>query len=383
MSVHDSDDSSARRSWRRLQLRSLVGEYLAVIAVVVVLVALAGSVLTYNTHVDPGTETTTVEESSWSSTGQYAHEATVTEQSPVFDRGTVLADRPFYLESVTPALDGQFVYGYEASDGGNLDGAVDVTLVYRSVNGDGVEFWRDERELRSRSLSSLAPGEQVRVPFSVNVTAARLEMAAIEEQLGPTPGNTEIIVESSLRADGQRNGDPVTVERSYQLSIRPNSGIYGVDDPGPVENGDRQVGQTVTTASYGPLRGTLPPLLLVASLLVAAGLVVALSRGELALSDREREWLDYQQDRAGFTEWISTGSVPEEARSKTRIELDSLGGLVDVAIDSDRRVIEDDEQDAYYVVDSVVYVFERPEPPGGVDPLDPDEGTDPAEADDE
>jgi hypothetical protein len=92
------------------------------------------------------------------------------------------------------------------------------------------------------------------------------------------------------------------------------------------------------------------------------------------MTDSERDWIDYVSERAEFEEWITTGHVSDAAMPASRIEVETLAGLADLAIDSNRRVIEDRERGSCLVIlDGVAYAYDRPEQPPGVtrpDPLD-------------
>jgi len=87
-------------------------------------------------------------------------------------------------------------------------------------------------------------------------------------------------------------------------------------------------------------------------LLVVAGIVaVSYRRG----FDRQR--LEQRVHELRYSEWISTGSIPD-AFTETTISIDSLEGLVDVAIDTDNRVIHDGDHNVYVVVSgSAVYYY--------------------------
>jgi hypothetical protein len=62
-------------------------------------------------------------------------------------------------------------------------------------------------------------------------------------------------------------------------------------------------------------------------------------------------------DRSRYDEWISNGEIPTKTR-KDYIRTDSLEDLVDVAIDSNSRVIYDRNLDAYATVeDNLIYYF--------------------------
>ena len=95
-----------------------------------------------------------------------------------------------------------------------------------------------------------------------------------------------------------------------------------------------------------------------------AGLVVGKRRGTLSVSTGERAWLAYRSERDEFDEWITTGRVPETAVGSTVVDVDSLEGLVDVAIDTNNRVIEDERRNACLVLtENCWYRYERPTEP--------------------
>jgi len=368
MSARDS--SPRQSSWRVLQIRAVVSHNTAIVAGVLLIGALVGGVVTYNAHVDPGTEVQTVQESSWSSTGEYAHQATVREETAVFDRGAVLTNQPAYIETVAPVLNGTFSYRYEASGGGDLSADAAVVVVVRSVSENGFEFWRQEQTLTTRGADSLQPGEQLTVPFSLNVTALSQEIARIESQLGTNPGATEIAVESRLALAGERNGRQVERENTYMMNVVRGDGTYSVSNTEPQENGNEQFRQVRTTASYGLLRGVLGPAAFLVALLGLVAVGAAVARGDLALSESEHQWLAYCMDRSEFDEWVSAGDLLAETKPERRVKMDSLNDLVDVAIDSNRRVIEDESRGLYAVlVEDVAYVYERPDPPAA--PMEP------------
>ena len=81
----------------------------------------------------------------------------------------------------------------------------------------------------------------------------------------------------------------------------------------------------------------------------------------LALTDPERVRLEYSQARSDLDKWISVGTVPPR-EGRTIVELSSLRDLANVAIDSDRRVIERPDATPRFVVldDDVRYVYDPP-----------------------
>lgn len=347
------------------RVRIAVQDNVELVLAALVVLGLAGAYVTYATHVDPGTTVETREAANWESVGEFAHHATVAEDTAAFEQGTRLRNRSVYFRGVTPTLEGAFTYAYAASDGGDLTANVTTTLVLRSVprtesSGES-EYWRVERPVNRTRASSLGAGEQVRVPFSVNVSGAVTEARAIDEEVGPTPGQVDLFVESTVRLSGTRNGRSVDVTRRYQLPIAVQSGVYRVTDPGRVTNDGSSTERVTVPRTHGPVRRAAGPLLLVLSLAGGAALALADRRDVLAVPPEERSRLAHERTLAEFDDWITTGSVPRTARVGPRIEVDSLEGLVDVAIDTNERVIEDADRGEYVVIsEGVSYVYYPP-----------------------
>lgn len=116
------------------------------------------------------------------------------------------------------------------------------------------------------------------------------------------------------------------------------------------------------------------PLLLVGSLVAVIGLVVAGRRKTFALTEAEREWLEFREDRGDFDEWIVTMRLPDEVEKMPRAEADTLADLVDFAIDTDNAVVEHPDTGTFAVVhDGYRYAYPPPSNPATVDDADADE----------
>ena len=356
-----------------VRLRMLLSEYFVILVVALLALTLVGAYLAYPPHVDPGTEVETVEDARWSSTGQYSHQATVQRDTEVFEAGTVLRNRGSYFERVTPVLNGSFFYRYEATDGGDLQANTTLLLVLRSVGDEGEQvYWRLAEPVGSTSATSLSPGDTVRASFSTNVSAMTDRLSAVDEQLGGTPGTKELVLQSQVNLSGTRNSEVVDRQRVYEMRVDSQGNVYSVENAGPQTDSGVLTSDEVVTASYGPLRSVGGPLLAVLSLLGCLALAVGRYRGAYGVTDADRTWLDYTETRREFEEWITAGRLPEEMLSAPRVPVDSLSGLVDVAIDSNRRVLEDRDRDLCGVfVDEVLYVYEIPTAVRTVDRTDP------------
>lgn len=356
-------------TWR-LRGRAVVEDNLSLVVIAFIVLTVVGGYVVYGTYVNPGESVQTEEVARWSSEGAFSHEATVVESTDVFDDGTVLQDRSAYFLGISPILDGSAIYRYGATEGGDLRVEGELTLELRAVSestdGNVTEYWHVEETLGSATAESLSPGEQMRIPFSLNVSAVSQRIAAIEEQLGGTPGQTEIILRSRFDVEGTRNGRSVDTTRTYEATIATNGNVYSVEGDGPTTDSGRQMETMAVPTDYGPIRRVGGPLLLATGLLGLIGLAVGQRRGLTTLSDAERTSLDYLAARNEFDDWITSGWVPREGLDGTQVTVDSLEDLVDVAIDCDRRVIRDRKRDAYFVkVEDTVYKYTPPDEPAG------------------
>jgi hypothetical protein len=357
--------------------REFVVNYLTLLAVGFLLVAAAGGFLTYSAQTTPETEARTETVGTWSVQGGFDHGAVVQRETAVFAAGERLEDRSLYFSGPTPILEGQYILSHEGETEA-ASGTIDLQLVIeateeQSAAGGGPEetetvvYWRETEPLGEANIEDLPPGEQRRVEFELNTTALNGRIDAIEAELGASPGTTSIAVvaETDLSAEvaGQRFADA----RSDRLEISPGGGTYSVEADLTESESYEATRTTQVPVEPSPLTLYGGPILLLVGLL-GAGATVAADRMDLfVLTDREKRRLEYARTRDDLDEWISAGTVPDED-DRTVVELDSLRDLVNVAIDSDRRVIEQSgsprfvvlDDDARYVFDPPAVVLDRP-----------------------
>lgn len=339
----------------------VVADYAVIIAAVLVVVLLVGGAVTYTTNIEPGTETQERTVSEWRSVGGYTHSSTVQRPNRVFNVGETLEDRSLYYTQIGPELDGTFRYGFEASSG-ELTVEGTTTLVIRSVseseNGESQELWRIEESLGEVS-ETVTPGQLATTEFTINVTEVLTEIEGVRDDLGASPGETSVQVVTDIEATGAAVGDDATHQADYTLTLGPGSDTYSVSGPaGETESHPRTESVTVER-TYGPLRSAVGPLLVVLALAGLAGIAAGRYRGDFDVTDAERQRLSFAAKRNEFDDWISRGSVSNAADEKPRVRIDDLEDLVDIAIDTDERVIEDIGKHRYYVLDeSLCYEFE-------------------------
>ena len=368
---------------RRRRLRILLADNWTVLLLALLTFAALGGYLTYTGYVSPGTVIEERQVGSWESTGEFTHRATVRNETSVYQEGTTLRDRGTYFRAITPVLDGEFVYRYTASGGGNLTVATDTRLVFRSVDtnqGNESEYWRTEEPLSSTTETGVKPGDSVTSAFSVNVSEANRRIDTIDEQLGGTPGEKQLLVAATVAISGSRNGRPVDVTRTYRLPITTDGSLYRVADPNRSPESGRQVARVSAPADRGPVRSLGGPALLGLGVAGFVG-VVAFRQYTQPVTEAERTWHQYRQTRAEFDEWITPGEVPVAADGLPVVTVDTLSGLVDLAIDTGERVVEDESRGACLVLqESQWYRYEMPPKP--TPESEPDDSTPQGAADD-
>ncbi len=348
----------------RLRIRAMLSAQFSLLLVVCVVCALLGAGVVYGTHVDPGTETETQVVSSWSIDSEYVHSATVTEPNPVFAVGDELTDRDTYFTRVAPELDVAVETTYDAASAEDVSVDTEAVLITRDADDETV-YWEREEPLVSGSAADLAADDAATVSFVLNSTAIDEEVSAIEDELGASPGGTETVVRTRIEVDGSFNGEAVTHTESFDLGIDHAGDTYSVDDPGPISESADQTETVVVERTYGPLRTVGGPLLLLVGLAGTGGLAYARREGRVGLTDAERAYLDYRDDRAEFDEWITRIRLPESVHERPEAAAESLKDLVDFAIDHDAGVIEDPSTGAYHAVSGeFVYTYVPPEVPG-------------------
>jgi hypothetical protein len=356
--------SSTQPSETRLRVRALLHAQFTVIVVVCFIAAAAGAGLVYTTHVAPGTATETQTISPLTVETEHVHSAEVTESSSVFATGTVLDDRNTYFTRIAPELDVDVEAGYTATAASNVTVDVASELLIRNVGEDGeVVYWSDREPLANRQFSDVDSGETVAASFVLNISTIDATTASIEEELGASPGTTEVLVVSEIAVDGTFGGEPTTYTRTIQMSIEPGDGTYSVSEPGLQSGGPEQTEQVTVQRSYGPLRSVGGPLIFLLGMVGTGALLYVRIQDQLALTAKEEAYLSYRDDRSEFAEWITRIRLPDSVFERPQAEASSLGDLVDFAIDNNTGVVKHPETDVFYAVTGdLLYTYRPPSP---------------------
>lgn len=346
----------------RLRLRAVLNAQFALLLAACLLVAAAGGVLIYTVQVDPGTETQTETVSSLTVETEYVHSAEVTEPNPVFDTGTVLNGRNTYFTRAAPVLDVAVETSYAADAASDVAVSSESVLVVRNVGSDGeTVYWQEREPLATETVSGVAPGETATASFSLNSSEVNARADRIESDLGASPGEREAFVTTTVTVDGAINGEQTSYTRTVDMTLTHSGETYSVSEPGVQSETVERTEPVTVERRYGPLRSVGGPLLLVAGIAGAGGLLYARREVGFALTPAETAYLDYRDDRSEFAEWVTEIRLPESAHDRPEAEAATLRDLVDFAIDNDAGVVEDPRTGAYHAVtDEFVYTYAPP-----------------------
>jgi hypothetical protein len=303
------------------------------LAVGLLAVGASGWVVTH-----PGTETVTEpgHVRTVGTSGSLA--AVVTDDSPLYDRGTRLENGSVFLRAGT----GDHTLRQRASlpEGKPVEVTQSLTLEVRAVR-DGTAFW-SERETLARRTATVRDGNAtLAAGLDIDGLAGRLDR--IENELRGV-GRVRVRVHSAVAYDTGRYAG--TLRAAAPLSV----GDRAVSLEGALHAERTHTTPVVTAVSSGP--NYLGSAVLALFGLGSAGVGVAVwrrrNRVDPAAVERRRQ-------RLRNAEWISRGELPARI-DRTAVRIDSLQDLVDLAIDTDGRVVEDPERELYAVLaDGVRY----------------------------
>ena len=346
----------------RLRLRRTVRQWFVPIVVFLVVVAALGAGTAYATHAEPGETTEERVVSTWSDQADFSHSTTVQRDTAAFPVGTELQNRPAYYTRISPDVTLGYISGYTASDGGSLDVETVLEVRWQGADGDGNVLWQVTEPVASSSWTDVGPDETRGVETTVNVTDINNRIETYQSELGSSRGSVETVFVARTTRSGEINGQSVQHTRVHSIPFDYRESTYGFREPS-IETVSREQTETETVpVVYGPVRSAGSILLTVMPLLGAISMGLVRRKGVLELSAAEEAALEHALAREEFDEWITTGTLPASFLDRDPVEVSSLEGVVNVAIDSGRRVIEDG--DRYFISTpelSYLYVNETPD----------------------
>jgi len=299
--------------------------------VVAGLLCLTGAGFVYTT---PSSETVTEETDPQTFSTRVDTSALVTQPTELYEQGETLENRSVYFTSASPSF--TLNVTTSAPPGAPVEIGQRLELEALGVRNDR-PFYTSTRTLveTNRTVSD----GRAQSSQTVNVTDLSRELAAVEQEvraIGQFQLRLRLTVTYSTddyQGTLQATAPFVIDGQAYFID-----GSLGADETETTAV-SRETTQPPDPATYGGL-GALG--------LVLVGVAAAVSRVETLL-DPEALRREIVHDQ--HAEWISRGEFPTSA-DKPYISILTLEDLVDVAIDTNRRVIYDPQIEAYAVIDS-------------------------------
>lgn len=318
---------------QRLLLRH--GRSLAIVLGVVGLLAIAAGGYVYAT---PPSKTITERVDVQTVSATIHHSAVVTGETTLYDQDERLVDSSAYLFSATPKI--EFDAVANAPSGTAVEQRLTVDL---SATNNGEVFWSERRLLGAGSQE--VTGGEAKLSTALNATHLQQQIQATRAELGDV-GVLNVRLNYTVAYDtGQYQGRLVVT-----TPIVMTAGAYWFNQDLATSNEHfRSVERTVQSQ---------PDLTTVAALELLG--IAALVGAVALIATRRREDLTEVETALAhdrYEEWISAGELPTQT-DKKYVHINSLEDLVDVAIDSNKRVLHDLELNTYAVVDSdLIYYY--------------------------
>lgn len=354
---------------RQTRLKALIDDYFLVIVVALLIIAAGGAWVTYSTVLSPGSHVEQRPAASWEVNGGFNHSATVVNDSLVFDEGDVRNDRMFYITNSTPILNGSFWFHLGGSSG-NATVSTEAHIVdfahYQKKNDETEEvtqrrIWQNKRAIAA-NVTKLQAGETENTSFSIDADQLRDRKRNLHKEHKSlyqiADIRTQVFV--TTQVNGTVDGYPVDRTFNYTLPINSTMDYFVVS---PTRSPNEQVlinqpkevpNQPGILLQGGSIAGLLIPL---AGLL---GLFYGRENDWFDVSEETRTEIQHAKLQSEFEDWVTTGTIPADTDQPT-IAVDSLEGLVDIAFDSNRRVIKDTETGMYVLRDDDVRYQYTPE----------------------
>lgn len=318
---------------KRLLLKQ--GRILAIVLAVVGVLAIAAGGYVYAT---PPTETVSERVDEQTVSAGLEHSAQVTGPTTLYSQGERLVDASAYLFSATPEVRLNAVV--TAPSGTEIDQRLTVEI---TASNNGEVFWSDQELLGTRSQQ--VSGDEATLSTSLNVSSINQQVRATRAELG----ETGLL---STRLNLTVNYDTGTYQGELMVTspvVLTESAYWFDQDLTETANHFREETRTVQSQ---------PDLATVAGLEVI-GILALVGAAALVRSKRREDLNEIETALAHdrYEEWISEGELPTQT-DKKHVHINSLEDLVDVAIDSNKRVLHDLELNTYAVVDGdLIYYY--------------------------
>ena len=316
-----------------------------VLAILLVLALAASAVWAYRTYTEPVYEREQVLTFSYTYGGYHTFTAYVSEDNPIYPIESGLSGMAGYYYAISPRATVAFDFSFTSTrDDASVSLTAETLLTISEVNDKGVPYWARSTVVTTAEATGAAP---LLLHDSVVLDAASLdlEIQEIREALGVSAGRVGGLLTTTVFVEGTVGGMPVSATERYDIPLTFNGTYYTV----VVEERD-----PVTQRFYAPQTVSRKKTITDIPLQAAAVVLSAIALVLVAFSMRKRT--PQAADPEKYKDWISIGVYPSGTWDK-EVYIPVLKDLVDIAIDSHKRVVYDSSKDVYFVIDGKVLYY--------------------------
>lgn len=328
---------------------------------VILLVALSISSIYAYGVLSPHYETRTESESIalYEYNAWYEHSVEVEHGNPLWPVGWKLSNQPVYFSAISSNLNGSFNFQISAPSSADIS-AHYLTKLILSSSIKNTTYWHKEKTL-SKGTMVLSGGDKLQTAFRLNISEIEKEIDAIQDSLDFSGGSTSVEVITTVRYNGEVGGEKVNEENDFLLPIKISSSTYKVSSKNYEETIKKDVLREVNVP-LSPSKGdkivsfSFPSILF---LLIVAFTVIKLKY--TPLDESAIQELINEKEYEKFKDLISRGKLPSDINmSMVKLEVKSLEDLANIAIDKDERVIFDEDESLYFIIqDNFLYLYRR------------------------
>lgn len=285
---------------------------------------------------------------------EVSHNATVIQNTTLYDEGEQLEQMPVYFLNATPIVTvDATITGPDYNERTDTSWAgedqewnlsVELHRTHRGVR-DEQEFWSEQTKIAETTKETKNSTESISA--ELNVTEIQEELLGFAEPLDPvTSPETVLQVEATYETTAPNESiEAYSGTLTAEPVLHVDESVYWFNGQFEDEIEESSTATRVEREPIKPDMGVISVLLLVGITSLIGSLAVRAWVREVDIDELERTVHHDQYD-----EWISTGDLPLD-REGQYVFVSSIPDLVNVGIDTDKRVIYDPDLDAYAVAD--------------------------------
>lgn len=287
---------------------------------------------------------------------------TTTKAVNIWPAGTIL-DQGLnaYFYATEPRLNYATNIDVSGLSKGQLNGVISTQIILQALDSNSKIYWSQILQsntpqnfnLYKNSAAQADMTSYIEVPIALDITSIYNLAAETEKQLKFQSNNIKLNINSQITLEGMADGNKVSKAFVSSLPMTLQTTSFSIPIPSDVTAKINLVSLNTATKSE-PLVTKLYKNWFVIVTDILLLLLLAIS----VLLNRKKV-LKTAVEHNRYKEWITEGSV--ELKNKLIINIFKLKGLVDLAIDLDKRVIYDGSLKKYYVLEEDIAYVHDPE----------------------